>query len=334
MALIMKGGKEVRVPGRAIPEGKRRQDALGKLDSMGWREFQKMPLADRLGLIQIAGLSSEFPDRVYMSDRIFDEVTGRRKSETVLCVEEIKAFVENRGTKKTITYPVICGLGKEVMAQYEKAKAEGKYIEIVSDVVHRCLLRVEYPAVISDSASLMTLIVLPQMLPDYTRVSFGGIKYITLKETGKEDGKRFIIAMPTQIMSYHEDIFRIMGKALGYEKGVLKCIGGGFVEITDGGVSIKGESEKYGACQIDVTKPIDDLLVEKLSELIVLCHEKGFADLERVLVAVSVQKIHKLIYEVVDEFLDKRASELMQAWLQKGGELGEIEIKVKGISSK
>ncbi|MFA5930381.1 MAG: hypothetical protein WC861_05860 [Candidatus Micrarchaeia archaeon] len=51
MALKLVDGKEMRVPGGAIPEGQRRQGALGKLDGMSLSEFRKMPLANREGLL-------------------------------------------------------------------------------------------------------------------------------------------------------------------------------------------------------------------------------------------------------------------------------------------
>ena len=51
MALKLVDGKETRVPGGAIPEGQRRQGALGKLDGMSLSEFRKMPPFDRHSLL-------------------------------------------------------------------------------------------------------------------------------------------------------------------------------------------------------------------------------------------------------------------------------------------
>jgi len=48
MVLIMKDGKEIRVPGAAIPTGQCRQGPLGKLDGMGWREFRSKRLSVQL----------------------------------------------------------------------------------------------------------------------------------------------------------------------------------------------------------------------------------------------------------------------------------------------
>jgi len=42
MALKIVDGKETRVPGREVPEAQCRQGALGRLDRMDWREFQKI----------------------------------------------------------------------------------------------------------------------------------------------------------------------------------------------------------------------------------------------------------------------------------------------------
>ncbi|MFA5929659.1 MAG: hypothetical protein WC861_02150 [Candidatus Micrarchaeia archaeon] len=54
MALKIVDGKETRVPGSAMPEGKRREGMLGKLDRMGLREFQKLPLLERESLLTMA----------------------------------------------------------------------------------------------------------------------------------------------------------------------------------------------------------------------------------------------------------------------------------------
>ncbi|MCX6772001.1 MAG: hypothetical protein NTX79_08195 [Candidatus Micrarchaeota archaeon] len=54
MALKLVGGNEIRVPGGAIPVAQRRQGVLGKLDGMGWREFQDKFLYDKSILISAA----------------------------------------------------------------------------------------------------------------------------------------------------------------------------------------------------------------------------------------------------------------------------------------
>ena len=70
MALKLVEGKEVRVPGSAIPAGQRRQGALGKLDSMGWRQFQEMPLVDRrMSIMEARG-----------------KLLGSKDSESVKCI--------------------------------------------------------------------------------------------------------------------------------------------------------------------------------------------------------------------------------------------------------
>ena len=47
MVLIMKDGKELRVPGSAIPEVQCRMGAFGKLDGMSFSRFQRLPLIER-----------------------------------------------------------------------------------------------------------------------------------------------------------------------------------------------------------------------------------------------------------------------------------------------
>ena len=315
MALKLVNGNEIRVPGRAIPVAQCREGILGKLDGMSLNEFRKMPLADRTGLIQLGRCyygDQERNKRYFDGTAAYRREMDRHRTPAALCVdvEEVRAFIEGRDTKKTITSAVICTINDEgLRAQYEKAKAKGTYNEIArakkganwfhgvekNYVEYNYLLRLEYPAVISDSKSLMTLVVLPQLLPDHGSMFFNEVKYIALKEKDKEDGKCFIVAMPTQITKYHRDIFHIMNKALGYEIGALECLGGGKVKVTNnnGKVTIEGKSDDYGVCQMDVTKPINDLLDGKLPELIALCREKGFADLERELVAISRKKIRK-----------------------------------------
>ena len=339
MALKLVDGKEIRVPGGAIPEGQRRKGILGKLDGMSLNEFRKMPLIDRLGLIHMANKVNNHGSYYSLSPSLrFSEkgekIEKRKLASCALDADEVRALIENKGEKKTITAAVICYM--EDISTYneiKKTQALGKYDEVfIDDDMKRCLLRVEYPAVLSDSKSLMTLLMLPQPLPYWNKISFGDIKYIALKETGKEDGKRFIVAMPTQITGYHRNIFHIINKALGYDIGALECLGGGRVNITNnnGKVTIEGKSDDYGACQMDVKKPIDDLLDAKLPKIIAVCQEKGFADLERELVAVFRKKIR----ELADAFVDKRTSELLQAWQQKGCDSRELEIIIAGVSSK
>jgi len=54
MAMKLVEGKEIRVPGGAVPEGQCRQGALGRLDGMGWRAFQRMPQCEKLALLSNA----------------------------------------------------------------------------------------------------------------------------------------------------------------------------------------------------------------------------------------------------------------------------------------
>ncbi len=51
MAWAIDGGRYVRRPGRAMPKEERRGGALGRLDSMSLREFQKLPLLERKELL-------------------------------------------------------------------------------------------------------------------------------------------------------------------------------------------------------------------------------------------------------------------------------------------
>jgi hypothetical protein len=51
MVLILKDGKELRVPGRAIPEAQLRQGVLGKIDAMPLGEFRNLPLLEREKLV-------------------------------------------------------------------------------------------------------------------------------------------------------------------------------------------------------------------------------------------------------------------------------------------
>ena len=59
MALKMVEGKTTRVPGSAMPDGQRRQGMLGKLDSIGLREFQALPIYEKKNLIASARLEQE-----------------------------------------------------------------------------------------------------------------------------------------------------------------------------------------------------------------------------------------------------------------------------------
>ena len=54
MALILVDGKQVRVPGGAIPEGQRRKGALGLLDRHSFREFQKLSLLSQIPILSDA----------------------------------------------------------------------------------------------------------------------------------------------------------------------------------------------------------------------------------------------------------------------------------------
>ncbi|MCX6770549.1 MAG: hypothetical protein NTX79_00685 [Candidatus Micrarchaeota archaeon] len=54
MALKLVDGKEVRVPGRAIPDGQRRPGIYDKLDRMSFRKFQRLPLCERAALLDKA----------------------------------------------------------------------------------------------------------------------------------------------------------------------------------------------------------------------------------------------------------------------------------------
>ena len=54
MAIAMKDGKEIRVPGRAVPEAHARKGILGIADVMPLSEFRKMPRQDRAMLLKDA----------------------------------------------------------------------------------------------------------------------------------------------------------------------------------------------------------------------------------------------------------------------------------------
>lgn len=106
MAIIMKDGKEVRAPGRAIHEAQRREGALGKLDSISWRKFQKMPIAERRLMISEA--------RVQKANSIVKvDLAALNKADAVFIFREnsflndISAYIKAKAGDKfcTITIP-------------------------------------------------------------------------------------------------------------------------------------------------------------------------------------------------------------------------------------
>jgi len=58
--------RETRVPGGAIPAEQRRQGTLGKLDGMGFRAFQTLPLIERGGLLTMARVEKAGPEARFL----------------------------------------------------------------------------------------------------------------------------------------------------------------------------------------------------------------------------------------------------------------------------
>ena len=79
MAMVMKDGAEIRVPGRAIQESKARKGILGIADMLPLSEFRKMPLEDRAILIKDALLAKgEFEKSAKYHEAIIRERFGTK----------------------------------------------------------------------------------------------------------------------------------------------------------------------------------------------------------------------------------------------------------------
>lgn len=98
MAFVVHQEKEIRVPGGAIPEGKRREGVLGKLDAMPFSEFKKMNLYEMRDLLNDARLAKTCET---MMNAL---LTGKN-------VEKVTTYISSRTLKKEAkqTFPVVSG---------------------------------------------------------------------------------------------------------------------------------------------------------------------------------------------------------------------------------
>ena len=106
MAIKLVNGNEVRVPGSAMPDGQRRQGMLGKLDGIGMREFQKLPIYEKKSLISSARLDQAgLAVSVGIKDRWYEP----RGNCGLAYLNRIKVEVASKGFEPS------CVLGKEYL---------------------------------------------------------------------------------------------------------------------------------------------------------------------------------------------------------------------------
>jgi hypothetical protein len=98
MAIVMKNGDEIRVPGRAVPESKARKGILGIADMLPLSEFRKMPMADRAMLIKDAlKAKGEFERSAKYHEVIIRERFGSEGIRGELIAAACKMIAEMQG---------------------------------------------------------------------------------------------------------------------------------------------------------------------------------------------------------------------------------------------
>lgn len=262
MALIMKDGKEFRVPGRAIPEAQRREGALGKMDAMPLGEFRKLPLLEKQEMLEYAVLQKRGAQ--------IDELV---KAEFLDVLE---------GKASTVHFWGVDG----------KKDASG--------MVHYTAItaRMEFPVAFYETPKATVLFAMPMPTGDYFPATQA--KYIILK-TPKKD---YVVAIPVCVAEYHEDAVRLFRYALKTSKNIdlpekEEDIRGGYVYMMtrrylreEGGMLVKGRSEKYGeGPHAEVRALLGEAVRSKLDTLLKTCREKGrkkgFVDLEAALLQIA-----------------------------------------------
>jgi len=253
MALIVKDGKETRVPGRAIPEVQRREGALGKLDAISLGEFKKLPLLEKQEMLKYAVIQK------------------RRARIDELVKAEFLDVLEGKIAK---------------VHYWHFAQREDR-----SDVAHTppIVAREEFPVVFHETQKAVVLFAMPTKY--YKGIASTQAKYIILKTPEKD----YVAAMPICAGCFgeeHADIVRLFRYVLKISKDIdlpekKEDIRGGYVEIGNA-ITVDGRSDKYGEGPHDEVRALlREAAYSKLDTLLKTCREKGFKELEAVLVNIS-----------------------------------------------